>query len=239
MSALPASSKALNLKTTVSVYSSVKPGQLIYENNLVTIREHGFFRGLLSTFNSIKVESTGCTKMTPSILRQVDDGIVLKVTATGILGCPYSPFVRIVSTTKSPRTKVSSSFLGREMLLSSASTVNAYENIQGDVVLGSSAGQVTFKYKNSTQIASADYYVKSPDNNLLTPPLVSPEPYLDSVGFVSKDLYRVCTNKDNNITSKLNYKPKLIKGNNCLDTTIADSFLIQSPRGYKYYRFDA
>ncbi len=239
LTAQPTLSKPLNLKTVVSINSSVKEGQLIYENNLVIIREHGFYKSLLNPIKSIRVESTGCTRMIPTILRQVDDGIILKVTAKGILGCSYSPFVRIISTTKSPRTKVSSSFLDRELLLSSVSTINAYENINGEAILGSSVGSAEVNYQKSSAVIVANYFVKSKTNSPISTLALSPEPYLNSTGTLPGNLHRVCTDANNVIVSKLNYKSRLLKESNCLDTKISDSFLVQSPKGYRYYRFDS
>lgn len=239
LTAQPTLSKTLNLKTIVSIKSSAVEGGFIYENNLVSVLEHGFYRSLLNPFKSIRVESTGCTRMIPTILRQTGDGLILKITSKGILGCPYSPFVRIISTTKSPLTKVSSVFLDREILLSAVSTINAYENINKEVILGSSVGSAKAEYKNSSALISANYFVKSKSNSPFSPPALSAEPYLNSVASLPEDLHRVCTDANNVIVSKLNKQSRLAKEGNCLDTTIADSFLVQSPKGYRYYRFDS
>lgn len=238
MSAPPVLSRPLSLNTIVSIDSNVKVNQDLYEGNSALIYKHGFYRSLLSPrYKSIKVESTSCTNMIIDLLRQINNGIALKLTAKGIFGCPYSPYVRIVSTTKSKDTKVSFNIQGRNVLLNPISTINAYNNIKGQVIIGSSAGSAQLDYLGYSKPLISNLYIRSSDSQEPSPPLLSPKPYLNSVATLQNNLHRVCTDKDNNIISRLDYQPKIINSSNCLDTVVADKFLVQSPKGYAYYRF--
>lgn len=238
--AAPTLSNPLFVKTIVTIDSNLVENQLLREGQSGLIFKHGFYRGLLHPiYKSVRIESTSCTNMKLNVLRQVGNGIALNVSAGSILGCPYSPFVRIISTTKSKDTRVSFNTRGREVLLGSINTINSYNNSKGELIIGSSNGSSEVKYLNYKASIATNLFIKSPDNKNLSSTYVSPKPYLNSVARLANNLHRVCTDKDNIIISKLDYQSQLLGNSNCLDTVTSDKFLVQSPMGYSYYKFQS